>query len=116
MLIKTDSIIDEEYIDWIENSLNKYSHLATEVPTDSKVMICHGENVSDEIGLRFVAFLLKNKNIQFEEVNVTEYSRYIESKLHDLQNEEIPYVITDLAAMYPELALDALQMKKIYPI
>lgn len=60
--------------------------------------------------------LLQNKNIQFEEVNVTEYSRQIEFKVHDLQNKEIPHVIKSLGEMPPELTLDALQkMKKNIP-
>lgn len=59
MLIKTGSILDKDYVDWIETTLNKNSHIATEVPTDSKVIIWHGDNASDQIGLRFVAFLLQ---------------------------------------------------------
>lgn len=112
VLTKTGSILDKDYVDWIETTLNKNSHIATEVPTDSKVIIWHGDNASDEIGLRFVVFLLQNKNIQFEEVNVTEYSRQIEYKVYDLQNEEIPHVIKSLGEMPPELTLDALQKMK----
>ncbi len=78
------------------------------------MIIWHGDNASDQIGLRFVAFLLQNNNIQFEEVNVTEYSRQIEYKVHDLQNKEIPHVIKSLGEMPPELTLDALQLKKEY--
>ncbi|PFL59149.1 hypothetical protein COJ27_24125 [Bacillus cereus] len=112
VLTKTGSILDKDYLDWIETTLNKNSHIAKEVPTDSKVIIWHGDNTSDQIGLRFVAFLLQNKNIHFEEVNVTEYSRQIEYKVHDLQNKEIPHVIKSLGEMPPELTLDALQLKK----
>ncbi|MFJ8415504.1 DUF1835 domain-containing protein [Bacillus paramycoides] len=112
VLTKTGSILDKDYIEWIETTLNKNSHISAKVPTDSKVIIWHGENVSDEIGLRFVASLLQNKNIQFEEVNVTEYSRHIEYKVPDLQNKEIPHVIKSLGTMPPELTLDALQKKK----
>lgn len=112
VLTKTGSILDKDYLDWIETTLNKNSHIAKEVPTDSKVIIWHGDNASDQIGLRFVAFLLQNNNIQFEEVNVTEYSRQIEYKVHDLQNKEIPHVIKSLGEMPPELTLDALQLKK----
>ncbi|OUB14984.1 hypothetical protein BK708_25095 [Bacillus thuringiensis serovar yunnanensis] len=112
VLTKTGSILDKDYVDWIETTLNKNSHIATEVPADSKVIIWHGDNASDEIGLRFVVFLLQNKNIQFEEVNVTEYSRQIEYKVYDLQNEEIPHVIKSLGEMPPELTLDALQKMK----
>ncbi|EJR91048.1 hypothetical protein IKE_05722 [Bacillus cereus VD196] len=112
VLTKRDSILDKDYLEWIETTLNKNSHITTEVPTDSKVIIWHGDNASDEIGLRFVVFLLQNKNIQFEEVNVTEYSRQIEYKVYDLQNEEIPHVIKSLGEMPPELTLDALQKMK----
>ncbi|WP_336745932.1 DUF1835 domain-containing protein [Bacillus cereus] len=112
VLTKTGSILDKDYLDWIETTLNKNSHIAKEVPTASKVIIWHGDNASDQIGLRFVAFLLQNKNIHFEEVNVTEYSRQIEYKVHDLQNKEIPHVIKSLGEMPPELTLDALQLKK----
>ncbi|HDR4441402.1 hypothetical protein BK720_06820 [Bacillus thuringiensis serovar brasilensis] len=112
VLTKTGSILDKDYLGWIEITLNKNSHIAKEIPTDSKVIIWHGDNASDQIGLRFVAFLLQNNNIQFEEVNVTEYSRQIEYKVHDLQNKEIPHVIKSLGEMPPELTLDALQLKK----
>lgn len=112
VLTKTGSILDKNYLGWIEITLNKNSHIAKEIPTDSKVIIWHGDNASDQIGLRFVAFLLQNNNIQFEEVNVTEYSRQIEYKVHDLQNKEIPHVIKSLGEMPPELTLDALQLKK----
>ncbi|MDA2141267.1 DUF1835 domain-containing protein [Bacillus cereus group sp. Bc256] len=112
VLTKTGSILDKDYLGWIEITLNKNSHIAKEIPTDSKVIIWHGDNASDQIGLRFVAFLLQNNNIQFEEVNVTEYSRQIEYKVHNLQNKEIPHVIKSLGEMPPELTLDALQLKK----
>ncbi|MGW6193323.1 DUF1835 domain-containing protein [Bacillus cereus] len=111
MLTKTGPVSDKDYLDWIETILKKNSQIATDVPNDSKIILWHGNNTSDEIGLRFVAFLLQNKNIQFEEVNVTEYSRHIEYKVRDLQNKEIPYVIRGLGEMPPKLILDALQMK-----
>ncbi|MFJ7365916.1 DUF1835 domain-containing protein [Peribacillus frigoritolerans] len=112
VLTKTGPASERDYLDWIETTLKKNSQIATEVPTDSKVILWHGGNVSDEIGLRFVAFLLQNKNIQFEEVNVTEYSRHIEYKVRDLQNQYIPHVIRSLGEMPPELIQDVLQMKK----
>lgn len=112
VLTKTGSTLDKDYLDWIEIILKRNSQIAIEVPTDSKVILWHGSNTSDEIGLRYVAFLLQNNNIQFQEVNVTEYSRHIDYKVGDLQDKEIPYVIRSLGEMPPELILDALQMKK----
>ncbi|NQX71338.1 DUF1835 domain-containing protein [Paenibacillus alba] len=112
LFIKTGPASDPDYLDWIETILKSNSQVALEIPSNSKVILWHGGNTSDEIGLRFVAFLLQNKNIQFEEVDVTEYSQNIEYKVRDLQNKEIPYVIRNLGAMPPELILDALQMKK----
>ncbi|MGE6539135.1 DUF1835 domain-containing protein [Bacillus luti] len=112
VLTKTGSTLDKDYIDWIETTLNKNLNIAADVPTDSKVIIWHGENVSDEIGLRFVASLLQNKNIQFEEINVSEYSHHIEYKVRDLHNRELPHVINSLGQMPSKLVLDALQMKK----
>ncbi|OAB33785.1 DUF1835 domain-containing protein [Paenibacillus glacialis] len=112
LLIKTGPASDTDYLDWIETIHKSDSQIASKVPNDSKVILWHGGNTSDEIGLRFVAFLLRNKNIQFEEVDVTEYSRHIEYKVRDLQNKEIPYVIRSLGEMPSERILDALQMKK----
>ncbi|UIJ69814.1 hypothetical protein LW858_30265 (plasmid) [Bacillus cereus] len=66
--------------------------------------------------MRFVAFLLQNKNIQFEEVNVTEYSRHIKYKVRDLRDKEIPNVVRSLGGIPQETILDALQMKKTYLI
>lgn len=103
---------DTDYLDWIEMSLRNNLQIAKEIPSNSKIILWHGDNPSDVIGLRFVAFLLQNKNIQFEEVNVTEYSHHIEYKVFDLQNKEVPYVIRSLGAIPPKLILDALQMKK----
>ncbi|HDR7454439.1 TPA: DUF1835 domain-containing protein [Bacillus cereus] len=112
VLTKTGSALDKDYLDWIETTLNKNSNIATEVPKNSKVILWHGENASDEMGLRFVAFLLQNTNIQFEEVNVTEYSRQIEYKVYKSQKKEITHVIKNLGEMPSELTLDALQKMK----
>ncbi|OAB29933.1 hypothetical protein PMSD_19130 [Paenibacillus macquariensis subsp. defensor] len=113
LLTQIGPVSDTDYLDWIETTILKSnSQLAIEIPSNSKVILWHGGNTSDEIGLRFVSFLLQNKNIQFEEVDVTEYSRHIEYKVRDLQNKEIPYVIRSLGEMPSERILDALQMKK----
>lgn len=103
---------DTDYLEWIETTLNKNSQISEEVPSDSKVILWHGENASDAIGLRFVVSLLQNKNIQFEEVNVTDYSHHIDYKVRDLLNNDIPHVLRSLGEMPSELILDALQMKK----
>ncbi|WMX55389.1 DUF1835 domain-containing protein [Peribacillus sp. R9-11] len=112
VLTKTGPTSDTDYLDWIETILKSNSRIAIEVPSNSRVILWHGDNTSDEIGLRFVLFLLQNKHIQFEEVDVTEYSHHIEYKVRDLQDKEISYVIRSLGEMPPKLISDALQMKK----
>lgn len=112
VLTKTGLTIDKDFLDWIETILKRNSQIALEVPANSKVILWHGNNTSDKIGMRFIAFLLQNKNIQFKEVNVTEYSHYIEYKVCDLQDKEIPYAIKSLGGMPQETILDAFQMKK----
>ncbi|PGW31819.1 hypothetical protein COE04_23325 [Bacillus cereus] len=101
-----------DYLDWIETTLKQNPQIVEEIPSGSKVILWHGENVSDAIGLRFVLSLLQNKNIHFEEVNVTDFSHHIEYKVQDLQDKEIPYVLRSLSEMPSELILEALQMKK----
>ncbi|WP_377864672.1 DUF1835 domain-containing protein [Bacillus sp. R86525] len=101
-----------DYLDWIETTLKQNPQIVEEIPSGSKVILWHGENVSDAIGLRFVLSLLQNKNIHFEEVNVTDFSHHIEYKVQDLQDKEIPYVLKSLREMPSELILEALQMKK----
>jgi Protein of unknown function/Domain of unknown function (DUF1835) len=112
LLIKTGPASDESYLDWIETTLKNNVHIVEEIPNDSKVIIWHGNNASDAIGLRFVAFSLQNKRIQFEEVNVTEYGQHIAYKVVDAQNKEIPYVIKSLGEMPTKFILDALQTKR----
>ncbi|NEW08525.1 DUF1835 domain-containing protein [Paenibacillus sp. SYP-B3998] len=112
LLTQTGSVSDTDYLDWIETTLKNNLQVAIGIPNNSKVILWHGDNTSDEIGLRFVAFLLQNKSIQFETVNVTVYSRYIGFTVRDLQNKEVPDVIRSLGEMPPNLILDALQMKK----
>ncbi|HDR4712711.1 TPA: DUF1835 domain-containing protein [Bacillus cereus] len=103
---------DLDYLDWIETTLQQNSHIAEEIPSHSKVILWHGENASDAIGVRFVLSLLHDKNIQFEEVNVTEFSNHIEFKVQDSQGKEIPHVLKSLAEMPSEFTFEALQMKK----
>ncbi|KXY47189.1 hypothetical protein AT257_13795 [Bacillus cereus] len=101
-----------DYLDWIETTLKQNPQIVEEISSSSKVILWHGENVSDAIGLRFVLSLLQNKNIHFEEVNVTDFSQHIEYKVQDLQDKEIPYVLRSVSEMPSELILEALQMKK----
>lgn len=103
---------DLDYLDWIETTLKKNSQIVEEVPSGSKVILWYGESASDVIGVGFVLSLLQNKNIQFEEVNVTDFSHHIEFKVHDLQDKEIPHVLKSLGEMPSELISEALQTKK----
>ncbi|PEX88141.1 DUF1835 domain-containing protein [Bacillus cereus] len=112
LLTKTGPVSDIDYLDWIETVLKSNSHITTEVSNESKVILWYGNNPSDEIGLRFVVFLLQNKNVRFETVNVTEYARHIGYKVHDINNKEIPYTIRSLGGMPPKFILDAFQTKK----
>ncbi|MEH6935970.1 DUF1835 domain-containing protein [Bacillus sp. JJ783] len=104
-----------DYLDWIETILKQNPQIVEEIPSSSKVILWHGENVSDAIGLRFVLSLLQNKNIHFEEVNVTDFSHHIEYKVQDIQGKEIPHVLRSLGEMPSELILEALLMKKDLP-
>ncbi|ETT86929.1 DUF1835 domain-containing protein [Bacillus mycoides] len=103
---------DLDYLDWIETTLKQSSQIIEEVPSGSKVILWYGENASDVIGVRFVLSLLQDKNMQFEVVNVTDFSHYIEFKVRDLQDKEIPHVLKSLGEMPSELILEALQTKK----
>ncbi|MFJ8356657.1 DUF1835 domain-containing protein [Bacillus paramycoides] len=112
VLITTGPASDLDYLGWIETTLQNNIQITEEIPGHSKVILWHGENASDAIGVRFVLSLLQDKNIQFEEVNITDFSHHIEYKVQDLQGKEIPHVHKSLAAMPSELIFEALQMKK----
>lgn len=96
--------LGDDYPDWVETQLTSINlKLNTEIKKGDTVIIWHGDNASDKIGTSFVAFLLQNKNVQFEEVDVTEYS------LIKNDNKD-PF--TSLNTLPSELILDALQNKK----
>lgn len=108
LLLTTGSLKDQDYLSWIETTISSISSnlsIITKIPNDSRVILWYGHNVSDAIGLRFVVFLLQNKNIQFEEVNVTEYK---------VQARKTPYayVLRSLAEMPSHWMLDALKTKQ----
>ncbi|EEL67741.1 DUF1835 domain-containing protein [Bacillus mycoides] len=103
---------DLDYLDWIETTLKQNSQIVEEVPSGSKVILWYGENASDVIGVRFVLSLLHDKNMQVEEVNVTDFSHHIEFTVRDLQDKEIPHVLKSLGEMPSELVLEAIQTKK----
>ena len=52
LLIKTGPASEQDYLDWIEAVLQNNVQVANEIPNDSKVILWHGYNTSDEIGLR----------------------------------------------------------------
>ncbi|MEH6945443.1 DUF1835 domain-containing protein [Bacillus sp. JJ722] len=112
VLTTIEPVLNNDYLDWIGTTLKKNLQIAEEVATGSKIIIWHGEDPSDAIGLRFVVSLLQNKNIQFEEVNVTDFSHHREYTIQDSRGKEIPYILRSLGEVPSELILEALQMKK----
>ncbi|CAM4112452.1 hypothetical protein BAMA_13660 [Bacillus manliponensis] len=105
-------IKDSDDFEWIAETMRSNLQSVTEIPNDSKIVLWHGSNTSDKIGLMFVAFLLQDKNVYFEEVNVTEYSHHINYMIRDMHGEEIPHMLNSVGATPPKLILDVLQMKK----
>lgn len=112
LLTITGSDSEKDYLDWMETTLKSNPQVVMKIPNDSTVIIWHGRNASDEIGLRLVAFLLRNKKIQFEEVDVTEYSLHIKYKVRDQENKEIPYVLRNVGELPSKMILEALHRKK----
>ncbi|XMA23521.1 DUF1835 domain-containing protein (plasmid) [Bacillus bombysepticus] len=112
VLITIGSDSDLDYLDWIKRTLQSNTQITEDIPIHSKVILWHGENASDAIGVRFVSSLLQDKNIQFEEVNITDFSHHIEFKVQDSQGKESPHVLKSLAEMPSEIIFEAIQMKK----
>ena len=76
-----DKVSIREYFEEIDKDLYKTYDEITDIKEDSKVVIWHANNTSDQIGLRFVLKHLNTKNVH--EVNVSE------TKIKNENNEDM---------------------------
>jgi len=91
--------IEKEFIDTYESIKNIYS--------DSKIVIWYGENTGDQVGLRYLNALLRNKELY--EVNVSESyigdyngNRYKPRALGECSPEEINHIISSMKKLEKE--------------
>jgi len=59
-----------DYSDWIETYINSNLDIAAQIPDNSSIIVWHGQSASDRIGLRYILYMLQNKSLQVEEVNL----------------------------------------------
>ncbi len=64
------SVVFEECFEDFEGYLLEPVHAIEYIESDTKVVIWHGENTNEQVGLRYVLSLLKNKHLY--EVNVSD--------------------------------------------
>ncbi|MED1781946.1 DUF1835 domain-containing protein [Brevibacillus fortis] len=86
--------------------------LPSQIPDGSNVILWHGQNASDAIGMSYAVSMLQDKNLSFETIDVTAFSVDSDYKLRDLDGNEESYVLKSVAALPPRLVMDAYQVKK----
>lgn len=111
VLTSTGQESNLDYVEWVEAKL-KQNPKIEEVPSNSKVVLWYGENVSDVVGVSYVVALLQDKGIEFSAVNVTDFSRRIDYKVQDEQGKELSHTLKSLAEVPSEFILGAIQMEK----
>ncbi|MCM3781457.1 DUF1835 domain-containing protein [Neobacillus mesonae] len=92
---------ERERISWLSQRLSNYGRLYTynpdhqigtvikaieAIPDGSSVTIWHGEHTHDQIGLRFAAYLLRNRDVQIALNNAA--ASYISLSTHE-KNEQV---------------------------
>lgn len=82
---------DDYPVEAVQRDFKGYENIRN-IPEDSKVVIWHGENTSDQTGLRFLMSILKNQELY--EINVSE------SSIKNNYGHE--YILVSLAQCSPE--------------
>ncbi|MFF2529207.1 DUF1835 domain-containing protein [Brevibacillus sp. NPDC058079] len=86
-----------------------------QIPDGSNVILWHGQNASDSIGIRYVVSMLRDKNLSFETIDVTAFSLDCHYKVRDVDGNKESYVLKCAGALPPRLVMDAYQVKKNMP-
>ncbi|MFF0825346.1 DUF1835 domain-containing protein [Brevibacillus sp. NPDC003359] len=89
--------------------------LSSQISDGSNVILWHGQNASDGIGMSYVVSMLQDKNLSFETIDVTAFSVDSDYKVRDLDGTEGSYVLKSVGALPPRLVMDAYQAKKNMP-
>ncbi|WP_429844054.1 DUF1835 domain-containing protein [Brevibacillus sp. FIR094] len=123
----------KERIEWIHSFLERVEAISPEdlttvkayllrnltfpaqIPDGSNVILWHGQNASDNIGIRYVVSMLQNKNLSFETIDITAFSVNCDYKVRNIDGNEVSYVLKSAGALPPKLVMDAYQVKKNMP-
>ncbi|PEL14464.1 DUF1835 domain-containing protein [Bacillus sp. AFS017336] len=69
--IKDHLIFDDDYLDEYQDKFNHTTKMINEIPKNTKIMIWVGENSHEQTALRYVLYLLKDKNFDIFLMNTT---------------------------------------------
>jgi len=86
-----------------------------QIPDGSNVILWHGQNASDSIGIRYVVSMLRDKSLSFETIDITAFSVHCDYKVRNIDGNEVSYVLKSVGALPPKLVMDAYQVKKNMP-
>ncbi|MGG4453117.1 DUF1835 domain-containing protein [Brevibacillus porteri] len=86
-----------------------------QIPDGSHVILWHGQNASDSIGIRYVVSMLQDKSLSFETIDITAFSVHCDYKVRNIDDNEVSYVLKSAGALPPKLVMDAYQVKKNMP-
>ncbi|QDS33197.1 DUF1835 domain-containing protein [Brevibacillus brevis] len=86
-----------------------------QIPDNSNVILWHGQNASDSIGIRYVVSMLQDKNLLFETIDITAFSVNCDYKVRNIDGNKVSYVLKSASALPPKLVMEAYQVKKNMP-
>ncbi|NRR21182.1 DUF1835 domain-containing protein [Brevibacillus sp. MS2.2] len=86
-----------------------------QIPDGSNVILWHGQNASDSIGIHYIVSMLQDKSLSFETIDITAFSVNYDYKLRNRDGNEVSYVLKSVGALPPNFVMDAYQVKKNMP-
>ncbi|ATF14610.1 hypothetical protein A616_22310 [Brevibacillus brevis X23] len=107
--------ISNEDLTTIKAYLLRNLTLPSQIPDGSSVILWHGQNASDSIGIRYVVSMLQDKKLSFETIDITAFSVNCDYKVRNIDGNEVSYVLKSAGALPPKLVMDAYQVKKNMP-
>ncbi|MFG0211942.1 DUF1835 domain-containing protein [Brevibacillus porteri] len=112
---KTEPISVED-LTIVKESLLRSLTFPSQIPDGSNVILWHGQNASDSIGISYAIYMLRDKNISFQAIDVTAFSIDCDYKVRDLDGNEVSYVWKSAGALPPDWVMDTYQVKKNMPV
>ncbi|UED76893.1 DUF1835 domain-containing protein [Brevibacillus sp. DP1.3A] len=113
--LKRVEAISLEDLTTVKTYLLRNLSFPAQIPDGSNVILWHGQNASDSIGIRYVISMLQNKNLSFETIDITAFSVHCDYKIRNIDGNEVSYVLKSAGALPPKLVMDAYQVKKNTP-